>query len=64
MLTQEQIEKYLQGGGSHCPYCGSADITAGSQESEGNTSWFDVTCEVCSKSWRDVYTLTSIEEIE
>lgn len=61
-LTQEQKEKYLASP-VHCPFCNSTDISAGFLETEGNSAYCTVDCKTCGKSWRDVYTLTEVEDI-
>ena len=62
MLTEEQIKKYIEGGGVSCPHCGSQDIEGGFVEIVSGEAWQDVTCNHCGKKWTDIYKLKSIEE--
>jgi len=62
MLTEEEKIDYIEGGYSHCPYCGSADIVGGSVEIDGNGAHQDVTCNECNREWSDVYVLIDILE--
>lgn len=62
-LTREQKRKYLQGGGTHCPYCGSDQLDA-----DGITDMDEATervrCLTCKKEWHDDYKIVAIREIE
>jgi len=61
-LTEEQKKAYLEGGGGRCPACGSEDITGGSVEIEGGHAHQEVDCVDCDATWRDVYTLSGIQQ--
>jgi len=62
-LTAKRKRSYLRRGGN-CPYCGSYAITGDSVDIEGAGASQEVSCQECGRSWRDVYTLTNVEEIE
>ena len=60
-LTKKQKADYLKNS-NHCPYCGSRYIDADRLEVDVDSAWSIVTCESCGKFWKDVFTLTGIEE--
>jgi len=62
-LTKEQVDKYLKNGGIRCPKCGSEEIRGSSVKREVGGAWEDVNCADCELEFRDVYTLTGVEEI-
>ena len=64
MLTEEQKTRYVKLHGYHCPYCGEAKLEYGAIEAADDGATQDVFCCACDKSWKDVLTLTSIEEAE
>ena len=61
MLTEEQKKKSLDNP-HNCPHCDSDDLTTISKDSDYNQVWHGVQCEGCEKTWKDIYTLTDIEE--
>jgi hypothetical protein len=63
-INEEIKKKYLKAGGALCPFCGSSDITAEPVESDGGEAWCDVTCKECEETWKDVYKLVDIIEVE
>jgi len=63
MLTEETRQNYIKHAFATCPFCGSQDIVGGSVEIDGNSASQDVSCSNCISEWRDVFTLTDIEEI-
>ena len=63
-LTKEQVDKYLKNGGIRCPKCGSDELQCSSMNYDAGVAWQDVTCEGCELEFRDLYTLTGVEEIK
>ena len=65
-MRQEFNEKfYLDHHGSKCPYCRGNDIEGvGSWNIDGEQAWQEIRCNVCECIWRDIYTLTGVEEIK
>ena len=61
-LTEEARQQYVQDGGVHCPYCGSADIEGSSLEVDGGSTIQKIYCLDCDREWTDVYQLTGIIE--
>ena len=62
-----RIERdYIRKGGAFCPECGSPQITAGSNEADGNYIVSKVRCEedACGAEWQDIFTLTGMEVTE
>lgn len=58
-LTPE--ERYLAGGGAHCPSCGEDQIESnGIGNCEGNTYTQEVSCLICNSTWAETYRLTGI----
>lgn len=62
-LTRVMKKKYMDKAGNGCPYCGSDDLNGSRFNSDSMCAWQDITCQSCNKEWRDVYTLTDIEEV-
>lgn len=62
-FTDEQKERYIRLGGAFCPYCGGNDIEGGTIEAESISAWSLITCNCCGREWRDVFSLTEIEEV-
>ncbi len=65
-LTVYQKKGYVEKGGTWCPFCGSMNIVA--QEpflADANQAWRTVRCltPLCEQAWREVYTLTEIEDL-
>ncbi len=65
-MDAEQKKAYLESEGSKCPFCKSANICGGVTHS---AKYYDdyqqeVLCKECGKAWKDIYTLTDVEEIE
>ena len=59
-LTKEAIDKYIEQGGVVCPYCGSANLDAGSFQSDSHGAWQSINCENCDKEWFDEYEMVAI----
>ena len=60
-LTNKQRARYIEHGGARCPFCNSTDITGRSVEIDAGGATQDVSCEDCSETWWDVYTLTGVD---
>lgn len=63
MLSKMQIEMYIKGGGVHCPYCESENLSAGDTQIDEAGARQKVYCYECGKTWTDIYELKTIEEI-
>lgn len=59
-LTPEQRSKYVNVGGSHCPYCGGTEVEGGSIDVEGASVSQRVCCLNCACRWYDLYELTDV----
>ncbi|MCX6984217.1 MAG: hypothetical protein NT118_05615 [Lentisphaerae bacterium] len=62
-LTVARRRSYLRRGAS-CPYCRSESITGESVDIEGNRAVQQVSCQECCRTWRDIYRLADLEEVE
>jgi transcription elongation factor Elf1 len=62
-LTIERKEQYLKSMGIYCPFCGSDDISAGPLDADYGQAWSNVECQNCKRVWKDIYTLSDIEEV-
>jgi hypothetical protein len=62
MLSKKEKQAYVQSRSGHCPYCHSQQLEGGSYQGDGQTIAQEVECLDCHKRWRDIYTLTDIEE--
>jgi hypothetical protein len=60
-ITPKVVRKYIDADGSHCPYCGHTDISAGKLDADGGTAWSMVECKNCGREWQDIYLLRCIE---
>lgn len=58
------ISKYIKDKGVHCLYCESSELVVGSFEVDGGEVLQRVVCTACKKCWHDIYTLTSVYELE
>lgn len=55
--------RYLKNKGIRCPYCESNSIeTTGVIKSDEAYAWQNLQCNVCGRSWKDIYQLVGIEE--
>ena len=65
MITPEAKKEYIEGKGTHCPFCGSIRITGVSSFDVLSTDAIQrVECSACGEDWYDVYKLYDIYEIE
>ena len=65
-MDAEQRQAYLESEGSRRPFCDSEEIEG---EVASSADYYDgyeqeVVCKACGKAWKDIYTLTDVEEIE
>lgn len=63
-ITKEQTEKYIGTHGVRCPYCRSDNIESGSLDADGVEASALVKCFDCKRQWWDIWTLTSVQEID
>jgi len=55
--------KYLDNP-NQCPHCDSENLSVESGlDFSGNQCWRTVSCVMCGKMWREIFTVTDIEEI-
>ena len=59
-LTQEQADKYIDGQGGECPFCGADQLEGGKYDDEYGRIYQHIACLACQRSWQDGYTLDSI----
>ncbi len=62
MLTKEQKQTYIENGGLQCPHCESTDINAVSDDNYDDSTNL-IECNDCQEQWREIYTLTGIEDV-
>ncbi|KKN85796.1 hypothetical protein LCGC14_0276030 [marine sediment metagenome] len=67
-LTEEQKIHYLTVAlGDRCPFCGCTDIESIYDGPITTQDWeviMDIRCPDCKAKWRDIYTLSDVEDIE
>tara|TARA_Y100000034_G_scaffold127663_1_gene180914 strand:- start:1019 stop:1420 length:402 start_codon:yes stop_codon:yes gene_type:complete len=65
-LTEQEKKEYMDYFGGQCPKseCKSKDIHGGHIEMDGSTAWAVVRCDTCGYKWKDVFTLSGVEDIE
>ena len=61
-MTKTQKTKYLKAGAQFCPFCYNLDIDSGPLVHDDVITAV-VTCNACKKVWRDIYSVTDVEEI-
>ena len=67
-LSRDAATKYVRSGGSHCPFCGSAQalraeghpVNVGAEFIYGVEQ--KIECLSCGKKWTDLYRLTNVAE--
>lgn len=57
-------EQYVAKGGTQCPVCRATDISGGEVNVDAGHAYQAITCNVCSATWNDVYTLVGYSELE
>jgi C4-type Zn-finger protein len=64
-LTDEQKKTYLTDSG-RCPICKSSELEGQGYDYDGDQVWQTIVCQNpnCRAAWRDVFTLTFIEDID
>ena len=60
-LTEEQVIKYVEQGGTYCPHCDSVDLEYGWFNDFSEGAECPVTCKKCGQKWYDVYYLVLME---
>lgn len=63
MAMTEQQKLAYQKNPNECPFCKSTDLDARMFNADGKSAWRDIACGSCDREWRDVYTLTDVEEL-
>ena len=63
MITEQQIQTYINQGGVKCPYCSSDDIDVKFNELNYGLLTQIVVCHECKKEWQDVYKLQTITDL-
>ena len=63
-LTVNEAKNYVKKGGASCPHCGSGDIEGGSFDMDEGQVSQDLSCNACNGAWRDIYTLTDVQNLE
>jgi len=62
-LHSDDLAKYLEDDGRHCPICESVDLEWGSLEFEAGIVNQNVSCINCKVHWYDIYHLTDVTEM-
>ena len=67
-LTEEQKVHYLTVAcGDRCPFCGCTSANTSEPGAVSTQDWeivLDLSCPSCAGKWRDIYTLSDVEDIE
>lgn len=63
MLTSKQKKNYIKHGYAGCPHCKSSNVTCSNPDMDGSTVITISECSSCGKYWKDIYTLTGVEEL-
>lgn len=59
----EWMDRYVKRP-TFCPHCESEDIKSHNINPESDFAWTVVECQSCQKRWKEIYSLTAIEELE
>jgi len=59
----DTFQEYIKEGGECCPFCQDSDIDGGPVDIDTNCAIQKMSCANCERDWKDVYTLTSAEEV-
>jgi len=62
MLSEEQIRRYLESGGTTCPECGDEthEGIRSPEVTEGGMAEQEVICVACGATWYDDYKLVGV----
>lgn len=55
VTDEDRQVAYQAGGREYCPYCENSQLSFGSVSFEGDYVFQDISCNDCSKEWRDSY---------
>lgn len=56
-----KMQAYIDGNGTHCPFCRSREIVGEETEFGSGDIWQPMSCKKCGKEWQDVYALSFAE---
>lgn len=59
----EWMDRYIKRP-TFCPYCEADGVISHNIKPEYDFAWTVVECQECHKRWKEIYSLTAIEEIE
>lgn len=59
-LTEEQVKKYVEGGGVKCPSCENEDIVGDDVLLDEGGAYQEMSCNACDFEWTDLYNLIGI----
>ena len=60
-----RVREYITGHGAPCFVCRAPyEISGGFVEIDNGRALQRVTCDACGASWRDIYTLTGVDEFK
>lgn len=55
--------EYVKDGGSHCPFCGSYNLTSDELKIDSLEIHQKIACLECKESWNDIYRLSGYKKI-
>ena len=60
------LKQLVKEGVEACIYCGSGELSPRGFKQENTTRevWEDVECKACGREWKEVYTLSDIENVD
>ena len=61
LLSDKEKADYVNAPNT-CPFCGSDDIEGRAMDGDGSFITQDINCNSCNAEWKDVYTLTDIDQ--
>jgi hypothetical protein len=55
----KRIERYVQDGGGHCPFCGGRDLVHGdASPAKDGSIGPEQFCQSCGRAWHDVFAVS------
>jgi hypothetical protein len=61
VLTNTDIKRYIDTGGSACPFCAGDKFHLGAVRGGTGVCFRDITCLACNEIWREIFHLAELQ---